>query len=62
MHRGLPGINTKSVLLDDDHLTINFRFDTRLVHPSSGSLADIVLWVVLIHTLRFARFSASVPN
>jgi hypothetical protein len=43
-------------------LTINFRFDTRLVHPSSGSLADIVLWVVLIHTLRFARFSASVPN
>jgi hypothetical protein len=62
MHRGLPEINTMLVLLDEGHLTINFRFDIRLVHPSSGSLADIVLWVVLIHTLRFARFSASVPN
>nr|ACL54200.1 unknown [Zea mays] len=49
------------VLLDDGHLTINFYSDTRLVHLASGSSADIVLWVVLIHTPRFARFSASVP-
>jgi hypothetical protein len=50
------------VLLDDDHLMISFCSDTRLVHPSSGSSVDIVLWVILIYTLFFARFSASVPN
>jgi hypothetical protein len=55
MHRGLPGI-TLSVLLNEGHLTINFYSDICLVHPSSGTLADIVLWVVLIHTPRFARF------
>jgi hypothetical protein len=51
MHRGLPGINTKSVLLDEGYLTISFFPDICLVHPSSCSSTDIVLWVVLIHTL-----------
>jgi hypothetical protein len=59
---GLTRDNTRLVLLDDDHLMINSCSNTRLVHPSLGSSADIVLWVVLIHTLCFTRFSASVPN
>jgi hypothetical protein len=59
---GLAWDNTMLVLLDDGHLTINFYSDTRLVHLTSGSSVDIILWVVLIHTLCFARFSTSVPN
>jgi hypothetical protein len=59
---GLAGDNTKLVLLDNNQLTTILCLGTRLVHPSLGSSADIVLWVVLIHALYFVRFSASLPN
>jgi hypothetical protein len=43
MHRGLPGINTTLVLLNDDHLVSISHSGTLSDHPSLGSFTSIIL-------------------
>jgi hypothetical protein len=51
MHRGLPGINTMLVLLNDDHLVNIFHPGTWSGHSSRDWFVDIILWSSLAHAL-----------